>query len=113
MGVEEDVHFAVLICQWFLVALERILAESLLCDYREVREESGAVRGRLLRLPTARLFYRGRLAVVAEFEEFDHDNALNRVLLAAARILVGASFLPEHLRRRGLKRRLAWKESAR
>jgi 5-methylcytosine-specific restriction endonuclease McrBC regulatory subunit McrC len=102
-GLEEDVHFTPLICQWFLVALERILAEGLLRDYRVVREETGAVRGRLLRLPTARLFYRGRLAVAAEFEEFDHDNALNRVLLAAARILVGAPFLPEHLRRRALR----------
>lgn len=102
-GLEKDVHFAVLICQWFLVALERILAEGLLRDYREVREETGAVRGRLLRLPTARLFYRGRLAVAAEFEEFDHDGALNRVLLAAARILVGAPFLPDHLRRRALR----------
>jgi 5-methylcytosine-specific restriction endonuclease McrBC regulatory subunit McrC len=102
-GLEEDIHFAVLICQWFLVALERILAEGLLRDYREIREETSAVRGRLLSLPTAHLFYRGRLAVAAEFEEFDHDNALNRVLLAAARILVGAPFLPEHLRRRGLR----------
>jgi hypothetical protein len=102
-GLEEDAHFAVLICQWFLVALERILAEGLLSDYREVREETGAVRGRLLRLSTARLFYRGRLAVAAEFEEFDHDNALNRVLLTAARILVGALFVPEHLRRRALR----------
>lgn len=102
-GLEKDVHFAALICQWFLVAIERILAEGLLRDYREIREETKAVRGRLLRLPTARLFYQGRLAVAAEFEEFDHDNALNRVLLAAARILVGASFLPEDLRRRALR----------
>ena len=101
--LEKDVHFHNLICQWFLVALERILAEGLLRDYREVREETGAVRGRLLRLPTARLFYRGRLAVAAEFEEFDSDNALDRVLLAATRILVGAPFLPESLRRRALR----------
>ncbi len=96
-------HFATLVCQWFLVTVERILAEGLLRDYRAVCEETGAVRGRLLRLPTVRLFYRGRLAVAAEFEEFDHDNSLNRVLLAGTRILVGASFLPEHLRRRALR----------
>lgn len=102
-GLEEDTHFTVLICQWFLVAVERILAEGLLQDYREIREESKVVRGRLLKLPTVRLFYQGHLAVAAEFEEFDHDNALNRVLLAAARILVGTSFLPEYLRRRALR----------
>lgn len=43
-GLEEDAHFVVLICQWFLVALERILAEGLLRDYREIREETPAVR---------------------------------------------------------------------
>jgi hypothetical protein len=102
-SLEEGVHFTVLVCQWFLIALERVLAEGLIRDYREVRDETDAVRGRLLRLPTARLFYRGRLAVAAEFEEFDHDNALNRVLLAAARILIGAPFLPERLRSRALR----------
>jgi 5-methylcytosine-specific restriction endonuclease McrBC regulatory subunit McrC len=99
----ESAHFAVLICQWFLVALEQILAEGLIQDYHEVSEETNAVRGRLLKLPTARLFYRGRLAVAAEYEEFDQDNALNRVLLAAARVLIGAPFLPEHIRRRALR----------
>lgn len=102
-GLEAGSAFAVLICQWFLGALERILAVGLLHDYREVRAETRAVRGRLLPLPTARLFYRGRLAVAAEFEEFDADNPLNRVLLAAARILIAAPFVPDHLRRRALR----------
>lgn len=102
-SLEAGAHFAILICQWFLVALERILAIGLLRDYREVCAETSSVRGRLLTLPTARLFYRGRLAVTAEFEEFDADNPLNRVLLAAARILITAPFVPEHLRRRALR----------
>ncbi len=102
-GLKKDTHFAVLICHWFLAALERILAEGLLRDYRELREEAKTVRGRLLKLPTARLLYRGRLAVEAEFDELDQDNPLNRVLLAAARILVAAPFVPEHLRRRALR----------
>jgi hypothetical protein len=95
--------FAELVCQWFMSALERIVAEGLLQDYREVRDEIKAVRGRLEPLATARFFYRGRLAVSAHFDEFGYDHPLNRILLAAARTVSGAPFLSGTLRRRATR----------
>jgi len=98
--VQKGVGFAELICQWFVSALERIVAEGLLQDYREIRDETKAVRGRLEPLGTARLFYGGRLAVAAHFDEFGYDHPLNRILLEAARTVSKASFLTGELRRR-------------
>jgi 5-methylcytosine-specific restriction endonuclease McrBC regulatory subunit McrC len=102
-ALESEERFAVLVCHWFMVCLERILAEGLVRDYREVERETEMIRGQLEPLETARLFYRGRLAVAARFEEFDQDNALNRILLEAAKTIARAPALPGHLRRRALR----------
>ncbi len=102
-AAQRGVGFAELVCQWFMSALERIVAEGLLQDYREVRDEIKAVRGRLEPLSTARFFYRGRLAVAARFDEFGYDHPLNRILLAAARTVSGAPFLSGTLRRRATR----------
>jgi hypothetical protein len=101
--MEADQSFTVLVCEWFIRALERILAEGLLRDYRETKDQTTTVRGHLEPLGTTRLFYRGRLAVEARFEEFDQDNALNRVLAEAARTIGQASPLPDGLRRRAVR----------
>jgi 5-methylcytosine-specific restriction endonuclease McrBC regulatory subunit McrC len=101
--VREDEHLAVLIAHWFVTALERVLEEGLSRGYREDTDELDRVRGRVALLPTARLFYRGRLAVVAEYEEFDFDIPLNRLLLAAARVVASGVVLPDRLRRRAIR----------
>jgi hypothetical protein len=101
--LETDQSFTVLVCEWFIRALEHILAEGLLQDYRETQGQTTTVRGHLEPLGTTRLFYRGRLAVEARFEEFDQDNALNRVLAEAARTIGQAAALPEGLRRRAVR----------
>jgi 5-methylcytosine-specific restriction endonuclease McrBC regulatory subunit McrC len=102
-AVQRGAGFAELLCLWFVGALERIVAEGLLQDYREVTEETAAVRGRLQPLATARSFYRGRLAVTARFDEFGYDHPLNRILQAAARTVSGAPFLSDELRRRATR----------
>jgi hypothetical protein len=100
---ERDENLAVLIAHWFVTALERVLEEGLARDYRLHRDELTAVRGRLLALDTARLYYRGRLAVSAEFEEYDFDTPLNRLLLNAARVVAAGRALPATIRRRALR----------
>jgi 5-methylcytosine-specific restriction endonuclease McrBC regulatory subunit McrC len=102
-ALRSEKRFVLLLCEWFMACLERILAEGLVRDYREVQGETTAIRGQLEPLETARLFYRGRLAVAARFEEFDHDNALNRILSEAAKVIVRAPALPDHLRSRALR----------
>jgi 5-methylcytosine-specific restriction endonuclease McrBC regulatory subunit McrC len=98
-----DENLAALVARWFVAAAERVLEEGLARDYRPRRDEITSVRGRIAPLETARLFYRGRLAVVAEFEEFDFDTPLNRLLLHAARLVASGLALPEDLRRRALR----------
>ncbi len=63
--MDESENLAVLVAHWFVTALERVLEEGLARDYRQHRDELTAVRGRVLPLNTARLFYRGRGAAQA------------------------------------------------
>jgi 5-methylcytosine-specific restriction enzyme subunit McrC len=98
-----DDNLAVLLAHWFTTALEGVLEQGLTADYRAEHGEIRAVRGRIALLETTRLYYRGRLAVVADYEEFDHDTALNRLLRHAARIVASSQPLPQHVRRRALR----------
>ncbi len=101
--MKESQSLVILVAHWFVTALEKVLEEGLARDYRSHRDELTAVRGRVLPLPTARLFYRGRVAIVADYEEFDFDTPLNRMMLNVARILAGATPLPGSIRRRALR----------
>lgn len=87
------------VARWYVRRLHHLLLDGLARGYREERDEVSAVRGRVIPLATANHYYRGRMSVVAEFEEFDFDTPLNRLLLHAARIVVGSTLLPEDLRR--------------
>jgi 5-methylcytosine-specific restriction endonuclease McrBC regulatory subunit McrC len=101
--MQQDENLAVLISHWFITALERVLEEGLARDYRQHRDELQAIRGRVIPLDTARLYYRGRLTVLAEYEEYDFDTPLNRLLLHVARIVAGGVALPASLRRRAAR----------
>lgn len=96
-------NLAVVIAHWFVTALERVLEEGLARDYREHRDVLTAVRGRILPLDTARLYYRGQLSVVADYEEYDFDTPLNRIMLHVARVLAISTALPGSLRQRALR----------
>lgn len=98
--LEKNTSLLELIAQWFVTSLERLLEEGLARDYRPVKEELSVARGRVSPLATAGLYYRGRLSVIAEFEEFDFDTRLNRVLREAARLVLSAPVLSAALRRR-------------
>jgi 5-methylcytosine-specific restriction endonuclease McrBC regulatory subunit McrC len=101
--LESDDSFASLVCHWFVQALDRLLALGLARDYHSVTEETTAVRGRLQLLASARLFYRGRLAVISDLEDFDFDTPLNRLLLHAARIIAASTQLSKDLRKSALR----------
>jgi 5-methylcytosine-specific restriction endonuclease McrBC regulatory subunit McrC len=98
--VQKDEPLANLIAHWFIAALERVLEEGLSRDYHECAGELDSIRGRVALLPSARLFYRGRLGVVADYEEFGFDTSPNRLLLAGARVIAAGVPLPIHLRKR-------------
>jgi 5-methylcytosine-specific restriction endonuclease McrBC regulatory subunit McrC len=102
-SVREDENLAHLIARWFVAALERVLEEGLSRGYRERMDELKAVRGRVMPLSTARLFYRGRLAVLSEYEDYDFDTPLNRLLLGAARVVAAGVPLPIDIRRRATR----------
>ncbi len=87
-----------LVARWYVRRLQHLLLDGLARDYRDQRDEISTVRGRVAPLATAGLYYRGRSSVVAEFEEFDFDTPLNRLLLDAARLVMGTPLLPEDVR---------------
>jgi 5-methylcytosine-specific restriction enzyme subunit McrC len=102
-GLESDSSFWDLIATWFISSLENVLRVNLMRDYREARDFLPVLRGRLNPLATSRSFYRGRIGLVCEYENFDFDSPLNRLLKAAARKILAAPVLDQALRRRGAR----------
>ncbi len=103
VGVAVNESLWALVARWYLTALGDVVKADLIRDYREVREVLPLVRGRVEALTTTRQFYKGRLAIDCTYEEFDVDNALNRVLKAAARVVVASTVLNRSLRRDGMR----------
>ncbi len=89
-----------LVVRWYLNATERLLRGDLIRDYRETRDDLEAIRGRVDAMGTAQLFYSGRLAATCDFDVFDVDTPLNRVLKGAARAIVRSPSLALATRRR-------------
>jgi 5-methylcytosine-specific restriction enzyme subunit McrC len=91
-----------LLAQWYIEALEAVLRRGLLSDYRRERNFLPASRGQVMPLATADAYYSGRIGIASEYDEFDEDSALNRVLLAAARVIAEHTLLSPQIRRRAL-----------
>jgi 5-methylcytosine-specific restriction enzyme subunit McrC len=89
-----------LVAAWFLDASERLLRLGLVKDYRETDDVLPIARGRIRPIATARLYYAGRVAVDCEFDEFDHDNSLNRLIKGAAKVVARNRDFKRDLRRR-------------
>jgi 5-methylcytosine-specific restriction enzyme subunit McrC len=101
-----EASFWELVASWFVDAAERLLRLGLVKDYRESADVLPIARGRIRPIATARLYYAGRIAVDCEFDEFDLDNALNRLIKAAAVAVAGSPLLERGLRRRAA--RVVW-----
>ena len=97
---QEGEHLWELVAQWFVSAIERLLRTDLLRDYSLAEEFLSAKRGRMSVLTTTRAHYRGRIGLHCEFDEFGSDTPLNRVLRAAARVVVGSPAVGRPVRRR-------------
>lgn len=80
-----------LMSQWFLSRLEAVLRGDLVRDYRSHRAEQTFLTGRVVPLPTTRAYYSGRPSLTCDFELFDADTPVNRVLLAATRSILANS----------------------
>jgi 5-methylcytosine-specific restriction endonuclease McrBC regulatory subunit McrC len=91
-----------LVAEWFVSSAETLLRRGLIRDYQAERDDLVLVRGRVHGVSTATNFYRGRLAFDCEYEDFSIDTALNRIVLAAARVVAGSPLLHTDLRRRAL-----------
>lgn len=87
-----------LIATCFLSSLEHAIRSELLLDYREEVAALRQIRGRLRPLQSARRYYRGDLALECEYEEFDADSPLNRVLLAATKAVATIPIFGKSLR---------------
>lgn len=72
------------VARWFNVEFQRVLWSDPIKDYRPMRSDLKTRRGRVHALPTTRNYYSGRTALACEFDEFDTDTPINRVLKAAA-----------------------------
>jgi 5-methylcytosine-specific restriction enzyme subunit McrC len=89
-----------LVATWFVHAAEQVLRKDLIRDYRPNVAALPLVRGRIQALTTSRALLKGQVAITCEFDEFDEDNPLNRLLLAAVLAVGGSQILPADLRRR-------------
>jgi 5-methylcytosine-specific restriction endonuclease McrBC regulatory subunit McrC len=100
VGAASDQTLWDLVALWFVASLETVLRRGLLSDYHEFEDALSVARGRVLALPTARHYYSGRMEFGCEYDEFDEDTPLNRILAAAANAVLGTPFLKMSLRSR-------------
>jgi 5-methylcytosine-specific restriction enzyme subunit McrC len=89
-----------LVATWFVNAAEKVLRKDLIRDYRLHVATLPLVRGRIQALNTSRALLKGQVAITCEFDDFDEDNPLNRLLLAAALAVGSSQILPADLRQR-------------
>lgn len=87
----EDDSFLEVVSHWFINSLKEVVEKGLLMDYKERNDQLMFVRGKVNLQKTTRNFLSGKVEVDCEFEEFDIDNPLNRLLRAAARRVAGSS----------------------
>jgi 5-methylcytosine-specific restriction enzyme subunit McrC len=101
--LDPDRSFWDLVARWYIAAMEGLLRRDLVRDYRRERATLGSVRGTVDVRRTLTNLLKGTVGVTCEFEEFDQNNPLNRVLLAAIKVVAGSPVLTEALRRRALR----------
>jgi 5-methylcytosine-specific restriction enzyme subunit McrC len=104
--VQTDATLWEVVAAWYVNALERVLRIGLLSDYQEVSDELQMVRGIVRPMESATRYYSGSTALVCDYEEYDVDSPLNRVLRAAA-LQVARAPLEDDLLRRRARRALA------
>jgi 5-methylcytosine-specific restriction enzyme subunit McrC len=92
-----------LVANWYVDSAERLIRQGLVKDYRSTKDVLPIARGRIRSVDTSRLYYSGRIGVNCEFDEFDYDNELNRIVKAAAVSVSSSQLLDRVLRRRAAR----------
>lgn len=80
-------HLFDLLARWLVVSSEEVLRGDLIRDYRTHDETLTYVRGRIDVRRTALRLLGGRPELICEYDDLDVDTPVNRVLLAAIRIV--------------------------
>jgi 5-methylcytosine-specific restriction enzyme subunit McrC len=71
------------LAHWFIWSVEQVLRGELIRDYRPTSQALPQARGHINVFATTQNFLAGRLRIECEFDEFDADNPLNRILKSA------------------------------
>lgn len=87
VDAERDTDFVEVVVGWFISSVEQLVRSGLHRDYEEIEDETAAVQGQLLIMPTSLNLYRGRPLLSCRFDEYSFDNAPNRVIAEALRRL--------------------------
>lgn len=87
IGVEHMAAFWEVLAEWCLAAIADSIRPGLMPDYQRVEDEIKFVRGRVDVVATTNNFLHGRLDAHCEFEEFEVDTPLNRVLRRAVELI--------------------------
>lgn len=82
-SLESGLNFTDLVASWFLGQMEILLRRGLLSDYRSITKTIPTARGRILALKTTGRWLKGDPRVDCQFDTFDTNTAINRVLKAA------------------------------
>lgn len=89
-----------LVAGWYVASVERLLRSGLSSGYRDATADLAAARGRILAAATGRTLMKGGVSLRCEYQEFDVDTPLNRVLRAAAVAVMASPALGWGLRQR-------------
>jgi 5-methylcytosine-specific restriction endonuclease McrBC regulatory subunit McrC len=90
--------FHELIARWFLDEALSLVPQRLIRDYRPHFENTPQVRGRVNVLSSSRRWLTGNLSVDCDYEEFDLDHPINRLIKEALNRLQYADFLGLEMR---------------
>jgi 5-methylcytosine-specific restriction enzyme subunit McrC len=92
-----------LVCRWLVEAVEHVIRRDLMRDYLPHRDELDAARGDIDAMATGDAYYRGRLRLVCDYEEFGTDTPLNRLVRAGVLAVAGSAEAAPPTRRRALR----------
>ena len=98
VGLNAYTTFHELVAKWFIDDARELVPQFLVRDYRARSEVLTQVRGKVNIAASSRKWVTGSLVVDCEFEEFDLDHSINRVIKAALNRLQYAIFLNAELR---------------
>ena len=90
--------FHELVARWFIDEASILVPQKLIRDYRAHSENISQVRGKVNVISSSRRWLVGSLSVDCDYEEFDLDNPLNRLIKEALNRIQFAEFISLEMR---------------